>query len=159
MKTLKLCFILCIVLAFFCFNANAQKPIVPNHDEWSWGIGPEDGDLPCLTERIEGWAVMDGFFTNSSRGAEVYNWNYHEKGEVILTGETPGSEEYEARWIYNEKEMSFENGLPKNSFGVAHTIITHDGKLFMTINFQFRFIWNGNGDPIVVREVFNPKCK
>jgi hypothetical protein len=66
MKTLKFCLVLCIVLAFFYCNANAQKPIVPNHDEWVWGIDPSP-DLPCLTERIEGMIVMDGFWTNSSR--------------------------------------------------------------------------------------------
>ena len=89
----------------------------------------------------------------------MYNRNYHEKGLGILTGLSTGAGKYETGWVYYEKEMSFENGLPKNSFGVAHTNITKNGKLFMTINFQFRFIWNGNGEPVVVREVFKPECK
>ncbi len=81
------------------------------------------------------------------------------KDEAILTGATPGTGEYDTGWNYNQKEMSFENGFPKNSFGVGHTDIINAGKLFMTVNFQFRFIWNGNGDPIVVRVIDNPKCK
>lgn len=158
MKTLKFSSILCIILAFIYWNANAQKPIVENHEQWYWGIDPSP-DLPCLTEPIYGNIVIDGFFTNSSRGAEVYNWNYHEKAFGILSGLTTGTGEYESRWIYNEKEMSFDNGSPKNSFGVAHTNITQNGKLFMTLYFQFHFIWDENGNPIVVREVFKPECK
>jgi hypothetical protein len=102
---------------------------------------------------------MDGFFTNSSRVAEVYNWNYHEVGVATLTGMTTGTGECELRWIYNQKEMSFDNGSPKNSNGLGHVNITQNGKLFMTIYFKFHYLWNDNGAPIVVREVFNPKCK
>jgi len=157
MKTLKVCIALCIVLAFFYFNANAQKPIVVNHDEWEWGLDPSP-DLPCLTEPIRGMAIIDGFFTNSSRGEDVYNYNYHEKGAVILTGLTTG--EYQASWTYNEKDISFDDGFPKHWKGVAHTNITHDGKLFMTINYQYNYIWNAPWtNPIVWRDVFNPKCK
>ena len=156
MKTLKFSSILCIVLAFFYFNANAQKPIVPNHDEWVWGIDPSP-DLPCLVEHIEGLIVMDGFFTNSSVGEEVYSWNYHEKGVGTLLGETTGN--YELRWVALMKEVSFDDGSPKNSFAVAHTNIRKDGKLFMTINFQYNFKWDKDGNPVVVREVFKPECK
>lgn len=158
MKPLKFSIILCIVLAFFCFNTNAQKPIVVIHDEWEWGVDPSP-DLPCLTERIAGNMVMDGFFTNLSPGAEVYNWTYHEKAFGILTGVTTGTGIYEARWIYTWREMSTDDGFPKNSFGVAHTNITQNGKLFMTLYFQFHFVWDKDGNPVVVREVFNPKCK
>lgn len=157
MKTLKLTIALCFVLAFMNFNAYAQKPIVVNHDEWVWGIDPSP-DLPCLTESISGFAIMDGFFTNSSRGEDVYNWNYHESGSVILTGLTTG--EYQASWTYNDKEISFDDGFPKHSKGVAHTNITHDGKLFMTINWQYNYIWNEPWtNPIVWRNVYNPQCK
>ena len=158
MKTLKFSSILFIFLAFFYLNANAQKPIVPNHEEWFWGISPADGDLPCLTEPIGGNIVIDGFFTNSSRELTVYNWNYHEVGEGVLTGTTTG--EYKIRWIYNEKEISFDDGFPKRSKGVAHTNITKNGKLFMTINFQYNYVWNEPWtNPIVWRNVFNPQCK
>ncbi len=143
-------------MAFFFYNANAQKPIVENHEIWYWGLDPSP-DIPCLTEPIYGTIVLDGFFTNSSRGEAVYNWNYQEKATGILSGLTTG--EYELRWIYNQKEMSFDNGLPKNSAGVAHANITQNGKLFMTLYFQFHFVWDKDGNPVVVREVFNPKCK
>jgi hypothetical protein len=157
MKTLKLSCILCIVLAFLWFNANAQKPIVINHDEWVWGIDPSP-DLPCLTERIEGMIVMDGFWTNSSNEVAVYNYVYHEKGVGTLTGKTTG--EYECVWNFNGKEMSFDSGFPKHSTGGAHTNITKNGLLFMTINWNYHFIWNEPWTyPIVWREAFNPKCK
>ena len=106
----------------FTVTLTLRNLLYINHESWVWGIDPSP-DIPCLTEPIEGTVVLDGFFTNSSRGEEVYNWNYHEKGEGILTGATTGTGEYERRWIYNEKEMSFDNGSPKNSFGVAHTLI------------------------------------
>jgi len=157
MKTLKFSSILCTVLAFFYFNANAQKPIVPNHDEFIYTFYPSQ-DLPCVTEIISGNIVIDGFFTNSSRGEAVYNYNYHEIGAGTLTGLTTG--EYQMEWTYNEKDMSFDDGFPKHWKGVAHTNITHNGKLFMTINWQYNYIWNEPWtNPIVWREVFNPKCK
>jgi hypothetical protein len=157
MKTLKFSTILCILLVFIYCNANAQKPIVVNHDEWFWGIDPSP-DLPCLTESIGGNIVMDGFFTNSSRELTVYNWNYHEKGEGVLTGATTG--EYKISWTFNEKEISFDDGFPKRSKGVANTHITKNGKLFMTINFQYNYVWNEPWtNPIVWRNVFNPRCK
>jgi hypothetical protein len=157
MKTLKFSTILCILLVFIYCNANAQKPIVVNHDEGFWGIDPSP-DLPCLTESIGGNIVMDGFFTNSSREVAVYNFTYHEKGRGTLTGATTG--EYEIEWNYNAKDMSFDVGFPKQSVGIAHTKITHNGKLFMTINYQYVYIWNEPWTyPIVWRNVFNPKCK
>ncbi|MBK9389067.1 MAG: hypothetical protein IPN68_02315 [Bacteroidetes bacterium] len=120
MKTLKLSIVLCIVMAFVYSNADAQKPIVINHDEWVWGIDPSP-DLPCLVEPISGLIVMDGFFTNSTVGEDVYKWNYHEVAEGTLTGETTGN--YELRWVALMKEVSFDDGTPKNSFAVAHTNI------------------------------------
>jgi hypothetical protein len=157
MKTLKFSIILCIVLALICSNANAQKPLVENHDEFIYTIEPSP-DLPCLNESIAGNIVMDGFFTNSSRGLQVFNYNYHEKGVGVLSGMTTG--EYEISWVYNEKDMSFDNGFPKNIEGQAHTNIRHNGKLFMTINWQYHYIWNEPWTyPIVWREVFKPECK
>jgi hypothetical protein len=160
MKTLKFSIILCMFLAFAFNNSNAQKPIVPNHDEWFWSISPSDGDLPCLTEPIGGNIVMDGFFTNSSREAGVYNYTYHEKGEGTLTGLTTGTGEYEVSWNFNDREQSFYDGFPKQVIGFGHTNITKDGKLFMTINYQYTYVWNEPWtNPIVWHNTFKPVCK
>jgi hypothetical protein len=157
MKTLKFNCILCIVLAFIYCNANAQKPIVVNHAEIDYTIEPSS-DLPCVTETISGKIVMDGFFTNSSVGEDVYNYNYHEAGAGTLTGLTTG--EYQMSWNYNEKDISFNDGFPKHWKGVAHTNVTHNGTLFLTWSWQYNYIWNAPWTyPIVWRDVYNPKCK
>jgi hypothetical protein len=157
MKTLKFSSILCIILAFVYCNANAQKPIVENHEVMTYTIDPSP-DLPCVTESTSGNIVMDGFWTNSSRWAGVYNYTYHEIGEGTLTGETTG--EYQMRWTYNAKEMSFYDGFPKQSIGFAHSTVTHNGKPFMTINWQYIYIWNEPWTyPIVVHDAFKPECK
>ena len=156
MKTLKMYIFLCIVMAFFYSNANAQKPIVPNHGEYPWDIDPAKYDVPCLTEKISGILYYDGFFTNSSLGQEVQNWNYQEKGWGTVTGLTSGI--YEVRYVYNAKGMSFKND-DYLEFGGTHNNVTKDGKLFMTINFKFRFRYDGDGNPIVERYVDNAVCK
>ena len=158
MKTLKFS-ILCIVLAFVYCNADAQKPIVPNNGEYFWTIDPANYDLPCLTEPIGGILYYVGFFTNSSQGQEVHNWNYQEKAWGTLKGLTSGTGIYEASYVYNAKGMSFKNGKDDLEFGGTHNNVTKDGKLFITINFNFRFKYDGDGNPIVERYVDNVRCK
>lgn len=159
MKTLKFSSILCILLAFTYYNTNAQKPIVNQSGEYFWKIDPANYDLPCLTEPIGGTLYYDGFFTNSSQGQEVHNWNYQEKGWGTVTGLTSGTGIYEASYVYNAKGMNFKNGKDDLEFGGTHNNVTKDGKLFMTINFKFRFRYDGDANPIVERYVDNAVCK
>jgi hypothetical protein len=157
MKTTKFSIFMCIALAFYFYNANAQKPLVELHDNFIWGITPGP-ELPCLTESISGNIAFDGFFTNSSFEAGVKNYTYHESAEGVLMGETSG--EYEMSWNFNQRETSFDDGFPKHFSGMALSSIRQDGKLFMTIKWQFKMIWNEPWTPpIVWREVFNPECK
>ena len=157
MKTLKFS-ILCILMAFTYYNANAQKPLVNQHGEYFWVIDPTKYDVPCLTEPIGGILYYDGFFTNSSLGQEVQNWNYQEKGWGTVKGLTTGTGIYEVRYVFNSKGMSFKND-DYLEFGGTHNNVTKDGKLFIAINFKFRFKWDGDGNPIVERYVDNVVCK
>jgi hypothetical protein len=157
MKTPKFSSILWIVLTFVYCNANAQKPIVENYNEFLYTISPST-DLPCVTEDISGLVVMDGFFTNSSFEVGIYNYTYHEKGKGTLSGASTG--DYVMSWNYNEKDMNFSDGFPKHWSGMAHTNITHNGKLFMTIDYHYIFIWNEPWtNPIVWRYTENLTCK
>jgi hypothetical protein len=73
---------------------------------------------------------------------------------------TTGTEEYEIVWNFNSEGMSFGDGSTKLSRGVAHNNIRHNGKLFMTVENSFHYIWNVPGaEPIVWHEVYNMKCK
>jgi hypothetical protein len=159
MKTLKVCIVLCIVLAFLNSNVYAQKPIVEYDYLSHYELCP-DPAFPCLTECISGDIPVHVFYTNSTFWTNVFHFTYHEKGEGVLYGSS--GEQYEISWFANATEKNFDDPdgfWPKHWSYQNPATIRHDGKIFLVIRWQWHGQWNApDTDPIVDHLIVNADC-
>jgi hypothetical protein len=106
-----------------------------------------------VTETISGTIYLDGFFTNSSSTN-----TYHEIGKGTLTGATTGN--YEMNWNFNCRNQWFNDPWPKHLSGMAFSEVWRDGKLFITMKYQYLSVFKDPWtDPIRYFDIWEPKCK
>jgi hypothetical protein len=144
MRTLKIFFVLCIILSSTAINALAQSD-KKHYDPYWWSPA---WNWECVGEPISG-----DIYVSDAWGINLF---WHEKGHGELTGQSGTI--YTLDWVVNQ--IAFGPETPSLSMvNVFPMFLRREGKLVAVIYQGFRFIVNGEGLTVVDRTIIgNINC-